>query len=382
MESSQGPPIPPPLPTRPETTLGVDSSTIATFCAGLPYAGQRPLDTQELALLKRRSRRATSMGCLFPVLPPALAIVACIVSAFLIRDHRGDALWAAIAFFLILGIIATAMSLLRSRDLLVQGNRLAKIGRAGYVRRFQGRLGWFDPTDASLHFLLSTGLIKGEPGSVNVIELLADRDEIYMVNGSAPQRQIRLIVTSASVRPTQPSQWNVPKAWLAEGMPENTERRRPSPDELEELAEYGRLSRDFWVKSALRVVLYTPLAAYGLSIFFLGIADKLAKSAHLTFSPIQAFLRILVSAILVAVVLVGIQVDRRVRMRRRIEQELELGWIIIEPTTVDPPSGSTQAISGPTIEYFPLTNLLWTIDGKPAAWRYNVKAQAGQSIRK
>ncbi|MBX7255151.1 MAG: hypothetical protein K1Y02_02225 [Candidatus Hydrogenedentes bacterium] len=266
--------------------------------------------------------------------------------------------------------------IVRAWQHLLQGLRLRQTCKKGFVRRFEGQLGWFDPTDESLLALDAVGLLNLEPGSVNSVELLANQDVAYCVNGEFQKYLLRLSVTSATRRPSKATLWNVSASWGEEGTPNQDKRRRPSPEELEELAEYGRLSRAFWLQSALRVVLFTPPVAYGITLVYIGLARKLAENVHLTYDPLQVSFRVLISAVLVALLIVGAQVSRRIRLRERIKQELELGWIIVNSTSISLHSDSLGVVSGPAVEYFPLTNLLWTIDGKPAGWRRHAKRTA------
>lgn len=375
MENSSHSPIPPPLPVESSSKSSCSQPSDVIACAGLPFVGKRNLHPQELASLKQRKRRLMATGCLVPLLTPLGAMAGGSIAAYAMAHFSNDAAWGAFTLFFVGGIVVTGFAIQWSWKRVREGARLRKTCVNGYVRRFEGQLLWDDPTDASLCILGSAGLLRLEPNTSDSVELLADRDEAYRVNEVVLNSPLQLSVTCATGQPRDAIRWRVPRTWSEQGIPDRAERRRPSADEMEELAEYGQLTLKFWLRSLLQILIIAPLVGYGLLILFLAAAQKVNETLHLTFDPLQAFVRILCCALLVALVIVGTQVMRRIRLRERIEQELELGWIIVAPTVRSSQPAPQREYPGPTIEYFPLTNLLWTIDGRPAGWRRYAKVK-------
>ncbi len=354
--------------------LAPNVPTHATLCAGLPYVGERPFSDDERSRLRREARLTTAAGCLLPVGATILLIgLAMLVVSFLPRTPETLVTLSLVVLFL-LTMVLIALAIVVGRDLERRGAKLRKTRKIGYVRRFEGPPGWFDPTDRSLHVLLKANLLQNPVNGLCVVELLPHLNLAYSVNGVRLKKDVPLGITSAAVRPADAPAYDVPKSWLSDNAPPGLERRRPSPEELDELKGYSRPSRRFWFMAATRFVLVAVCTCYLLSILSAPILLAWQRYTGLRIDPALLPPVAIVLGLAVAIWRIGLQVYRVVNMAQRVKKEIELGWIIAVPTFGPPLPGSTEPQRGPVIERLPVTNLLWTIGGKPAGWRRNVKA--------
>jgi hypothetical protein len=69
----------------------------------------------------------------------------------------------------------------------------------------------------------------------------------------------------------------------------------------------------------------------------------------------------------IAWLLTALRHVRRYLLARRLEDDLQVGWLISWETPEAPRTPSTPPFS--TAEVLPISQMDWMIDGKPAAWR-------------
>jgi hypothetical protein len=241
-----------------------------------------------------------------------------------------------------------------------RGLHLRRLRKAEYVRRFEGPLqGWVDPSDVSLRTLLEMGLLDPENEEPVVLELLSDRDELYSVDGVRVWKEVPIGVTRAARAPAEPIVLDVPADWAEDGEQPDLWRRRPSQEELDEIAGYARVD---W-RTLLRIL---P-AAVLLPWVMLG---PLLSAFNV---PWQTAVWVVVAAeaALMAVLAYLDSADRR-----RLRADAEFGWVLVVPTTVHA-SEEDEPGPGPVVEVLPVTERVWTIDGKPAAWRRETRGRRG-----
>jgi len=348
-------------------------SAHVTFCAGLPYVGKRPLTTQENAELRRKAFLATSIGYLLATLSPLLVLAGLILIVF---GHRGGDI--EMGLHVVIGIslmgVATLLFLIGG-DFRGRGARQRTTAKEGFVRRFEGPLGWQDPTDDALAMLIEKRLIQPAPGNMCAIELLPHLDSAFSVNGIRVTKDVPLEITTATARPVNTPVWGVPIDWIKEGDPNKLERRRLTPEEQDEIRRYGRFSSKDGLKLGAMVFMFMA----GITV----LINKAGRPVLTVWQRLTGF-RIDTELILPAAVFLAVCVTfwtvliplyRGLKTRRTLRQEADFGWIIVEATKANKvdATGTSVPVPGPVVEWLPVNKLMWTIDGKPAGWRRNAK---------
>ncbi len=369
------------------------------WCAGLPHAGERALSDPERAWLTRRLTRtrrrlllaATGLGLVTALLPLAFAW----------RVPLGEALGlAALAWLGAAGLVGAGFALTgrsRARRLLAAAGLLFMLGQVALESAAHHLLGRSlhpavtDLTAAVRAAILLLGLIELWARARDGRRLLAalgraradlarGRVEVFAAHTAqttattaAPPEPHRLEVLPQSglllrAGGSLVQSWNLaPVAALAPARLHalrvpipgarardpnlRIHRRSLSPDERVELrAQARRLRRH------VGPVVVTWLAAAGYVVARAALDGQGPTMAHLLRpgAMLWLLLAVLASAVYAT----------RLRAARRLRQDAGFQWLV-SVDEADPRSPDTV----PRMEVLPVSRLLWTEDGRPAAWR-------------
>ncbi|MDZ4858767.1 MAG: hypothetical protein SGI88_07265 [Candidatus Hydrogenedentes bacterium] len=348
-------------------------------CAGFPYVGERKLLDDEQRSLHRKIRLNLCAGCLVSCMVPIFAISIAVYLGELIQRERQDLIGLAIAVLIPVTLITCAIAILRGTELLSVFRKLWKTCRKGYVRQFEGPFQWYDPTDIAFDTLVKESLLDPIPSASVSIELFPHIDEIYAINGMAIKKAVRLTVTTAASRPLDAPTWDLPESCLLDCPTANLERRRPSEEESYELSTYTRQPMRYWAARFAIGVLFIPVTIYGLVIPLLAIFAiwKLISAPGIDLLKHEHV--IVVFAVIVTIGMTGLRIYRDHSFCRAIRHDIEFGWIFVFSPL--PTEKVYEEIEGAnvTIERLPVSEALWTIDGKPAGWRCLPKEKSKRS---
>src|SRR5262245_788141 len=152
-----------------------------TFCAGLPFIGNRVLTEADRAPLRIQLKRSALIGTFWLIsIPPALvAATWYLLSPF--ASLSGPIGVGGVLF--ILGFfIGVPVSLLKAKDAFSRARICGRTLKAASVRVFSGLLNHDDPSDIIRDSLTRAGLLDSETGKTNRIELHASADVIFSIN--------------------------------------------------------------------------------------------------------------------------------------------------------------------------------------------------------
>lgn len=341
---------------------GADAPNAVTLCAGFPYAGDRELTSQEAIALRREARIATSLGCLIPIAVPIIAIAIGVALEPLFTMMSKNVSDYFLVVVVVSSIVGCAIAMLWGMEFLERARKLRATRRHGFLRVFHGPYNWYDPTDPALLDLLKSRLLRDDAPAMANIELFPHLNELYAINGTPVKTIVKLTLTTGAARPTESMVLDIPKAWIENESDFQLERRRPSADELQELGQYAMLTRVYWLRtigSGFCVALFL--------VYLLGLIVKMAVRASFIepFEPGE-LLRVALLAPAAGAILTAYRVRRDLRFTRLIRQDMECNWIFM----ISPPkSEDIKEDIGNMVERLPVSNVLWTIGGKPAGWR-------------
>jgi hypothetical protein len=321
-----------------------------------------------LTNLRREARIATSLGCLIPIVTPILAIAAGVGLEPFISPLSEQVIGYLLVVTILAAIIACAVAMLRGAEMLTRAGKLRKTRKCGFLRAYHGPHDWYDPTDVALRNLGKARLLYSEVPGMATVELFPHVDEVFAVNGAVVKKILKVTLTTAAARPTDAVVLDIPKAWLTQETEWQLERRRPSDEERKELAQYAKLPLRYWVRTIAFGILMIPGFGYLLAYIAYFLSQNWYPGHAHAPDPLDAALRAALLAPVIAVVVTGNGIRRNVRVARLVRQDVEFGWIFM----ISPPAGdNAQDDRGPInmVERLPISNLIWTIGGKPAGWR-------------
>lgn len=256
---------------------------------------------------------------------------------------------AVIALLLLLGVVSGVGVVLRPIRRL-RRTRLARLDlEDGLVSRFEGTLGP-DFDDVTLERLLAQGYLDRAVRSDQRLELLPRSSLVVRANG-------RLVepLTEAHVARLAPPELHALRIDLPRNLIRiehdpglSIKRRSLSPAERDELEAHVEHLRGRYAPS-LAVTLITMVVAAAQAL------EPDLRDGSFAVASIGWY---------VLAFLTYVGYARRVLAARRLAWDRELHWVV---TVHD--RGSTGEEDTPKLEVLPISQLAWTEDTKPAAWR-------------
>ena len=341
---------------RPTYRHPLEKGEVVQLCAGMPQVATRDLESEEFELLHTLQRvfllKFSSRALLAVLLLGGTAVGAAFLLVWAPRGIWYDALAVGV---IVSGLLLFLLALIQPLDLLLRRYVLKQAIEAGYVRVFEGTLNPDDFTDKSRKWLEKTGLLNHEDGEPNVLELYADHNVVYQVNGAQPDAWISVMLTRAAAVPEDPLILDVPTDWFPEAAEGCMQRRRQTATEHEEILAYANVGR--------KRMSYIPLL-WGAPIF-LALVFLMHKLLQLD----AALVAWASGAIAGALTIYNV-----IHTRRKVNaltEDAEFGWIIIfTPDKLFEPGEDDHFQGIAPTEFLPASETLWSFGGKPAAWRY------------
>lgn len=330
-----------------------EAPELTSWCLGVPFEGTRRLAPEELAELHERTRalgRRTLWRCLWIPVLPAVAAAFCVV-VFRAVSYMPPLLLAVSMFVALLGVpasLAVPFLLVKDADDLRQIS--ARDERAGEVLRFAGSRPFFNLGDPAPRRLAECGAL--DPAAENVVvEVLPFTRTVWTVNGRRPSIIVPVVVHDApdavaEIVAASRSTRAIPVAGSPH--PLHTARRPFTEAERNELEALLRAMRS-----------PEPIVALAVTVVFGG-----AWLVTRPFEPVSWAIGI--SATGFAAVLVRNVVVTR-RLAKRVAQDLAGG---VAELSRFPVMAQDGPMLSPPVERLPLSRILWTLDGRPVAWRH------------
>lgn len=335
------------------------------WCAGLPLAAQRPLDSEERTAIQIPLRRARWQAGLCGLLTPVLFLAFLVAMAFLPDTTNGSKLSPFSTACLLAGIILVALC---ARG-WIEGRRIAR-GLRGDLKnnlmlRFEGVL-VFDPANETQQTLCRAQTAGGHPllscdlDTPQFLEILSFSGRVWNANGFMVFARF-LVADWTAVAETPPiahtaAQWLQPVPAAPPNWQLETGGRELSPSERQELR---RTARKQWFPSGVPALLLS-----------LWSGSLLALSLHEGRLPPEGgfFGFLLVMTILAdGLLLCNLATARQLRHDERI------GRVIIVRQRADnlplplPRTAADEEFV--VLEVLPVSGRIWTQDGKPIPWR-------------
>lgn len=390
-----------------------DGDTSDRWCAGLQKTGRRRLDAEEvewvrmrIAMLRRRTwwtasavllvLAATAAGVLLVAESATLADSVFIVggtwalelgllgvAACLLTGRR---LWRLVAVLGLLLLVAAAgleamlpaasvyvdeltssagvamlvlgnaytLALARDQARVLRGTRvLLEDAQAGWVDRFEGAVE-SDVDDPAVQRLVGRGyLMRGEL-NVQRLEILPGSSLIIRANGRPVEHWARAHVAEIAPPRLFAMRIELPRELMrVENDPSVTLKRRSlSPAERGELARHiDSLRRRYWPPIVVTVGI---AAVIGVRLWAEGPRTDLFGTGSLLWYGLA--------------LLTYLAYVRRIRAARRLHWDRELRWVVTVHDRATLASSEGAGVA-PKLEMLPISQLAWTENARPAAWR-------------
>jgi hypothetical protein len=317
------------------------------YCAGLPFAGERPLTEDEVAMLRREGRRLRRRGWVI-----AFLLVMGLLPAIGVFTELLDTPWHDVAAVIgwVLLLAGLPLMILRARDAfrLARAMRVgSRLGRALCFAAPERRGSQWPEAEAAR----PPTAMGGKDEALWSLEILSGSGLLWRMN-ERPSSHSTLVtpteVTNAPDFASTAAQWVRP--WTEPDGETTWWNRRALSD-----AEHGELRKH--VRRAIRPYFYLPLLTAYVSIgFFTG--DW--RESPWTSIPMWAVIAWADGC--------AIRVFPRVL---RIRRDARSAMVIIfrpEDAAAAAAAPGSPAL-GPATEVLPFSRLPWTHDGQPAAWR-------------
>lgn len=339
------------------------------WCAGLPLVQRRPLQADELRILRLQALRLFLQGIAIPA-GCAVLLAACFRA---VSAAMEDSAWpSAVVVPLIIGTVFLVLagppiSLILAYDRIRRAVHVRRDLRAGFVKHFVGTVDLDAYEEETLLALWKAGLISPQAPQC-WIEVLPGSRRVWKVQGEivkgwilAPSREVADTPEYAAIA----AQWVEPFSPSRDGrVPVG--HREMSAQEIDELRRYARR---LWPRLVPAAAFFTLLVLGRLALHaFTPEASRAAPSSWSALSVIAALwfdYRLVMGVINARRLLRAAQIGRVLIFRlERGPQNDEDG----APTA--PGEVSAEVTTDPfTVELLPVSRWVWTEDGRAAGWR-------------
>ena len=312
------------------------------WCAGLPFARQRPMEEAERQGLRREARKQIGL-CLGSV--TIFVITLAMLASLAFADPPGrfqQAYIMALAVMIALGFPCVA---LLARDCARRASETFRDLRDGSIKRFEGTLNAGAEEDATLGSLLAAKLLPQTQNAPLQLEILPASRRVWRVNEAV----VRGWIIAQTVRVARtPEQSRIAAQRLASSAPRPTDaapqvtQRDLSPAEQDELRRYARR---LWLRPLPFAALMTLMSVWAVA------SVLLRHDPNFFFHSGRTFTLLSIAAGLDSHWL------RNFLVARRLGQDMAQGQVSIanDPSNV--------------METLPVSQKTWTENGQPASWR-------------
>ncbi len=333
-----------------DETLALENQ-MTVWCAGLMRTGNRSLTKEETATLDREAQqlrvRGIAMSCAVPI---SLILVIALLREAQARNQAllvGVTLLSVSLFLIIAGL---PLEILLAARWMGRSQSLWADIRDGQVWHFKGHLNESFPLDAAQKALLAADLLHLDANELQWIELLPISRRVWRVNGVTPLTWLR--AGASEVAPTPEfaalaAQWLEPLGRNEDGVVYGGQRELSQSERI----ELNRHIRREWMRPLTSSLPIFILLSYEIFRYFQNQilqSDQISRLALLGagvlfFATISLF---------------------RIRQAQRYRADRENGYVAIRRVV----EGEKET-GEPEIEFLPISGMLWTRAGEPAAWR-------------
>lgn len=327
------------------------SDEMSVWCAALPCVEEpamAPREQERVVHLKRRAlllalaRLAASV-----VMLGAFAALSLHVAA---SGAKPDALLSLFGLACLFAAPTFVFAAVRS---FVLSRKLARDLARGKVLRFAGPLSNFESLalDPDLALLFRRGLLTADADMHEELVVLPVSGQLLHAGGRWATGSITLSIKRVADPPREPVKLSLPAEFAAERHDATAQlaRRRLTAQELSELAAQARQLR-------------RPSAGFWWVFGFVALALGAWHREGFQVPPTSVAVPL---ALLASCGAVWSSL-RRFRLASRVDDDIELGWVL----TVDPaPSAPSAELPAMGVETLLNAQLDWTVNKRPAAWR-------------
>jgi hypothetical protein len=325
------------------------------WCAGLPCVAEERLTELQRSATERVYERARNAMLAYAGVTLASAIGLYLWAAGKLIERGWLGLAIAFTVFAMLLPVCIVKALDHGRTALPLRRDLED----GFLWVFEGRLAQarYEEEDPEVAQLLAAGLFQR--GDVEQrISILPRSGRLINVNGQNVPPHRRLHVATTAAWPTHLYRYSLPpevKEVFGPSARELKRRRIAEPERAELKRHVARLTSIPWLLIGLTAVMSTLV-----SIWI--VRDQT--------TPRDAFAAIAFAGW----GYVALRHLRGYMLARRLEADLDVGWLLSWQTSESPvsPAEGHAAASLPPFQHaevLPVSQRDWMIDGKPAAWR-------------
>jgi hypothetical protein len=327
-----------------------DQSEPERWCAGLPFAGTRPMRPIEREAATAVARKQlTAMGVTLAILLAVASLPLAIPNGYRVPDIGP---WAAV----ILSVVAVfgyfgsiAVLILRARDLWRTRARFLADIAAGTVMEFAGPVPAAAPADEDQRALIKLGmLVPGGSASQRIAVLAVTHSIMYRDSrGGWQARKARVRAVAPTLLPAVRGPVARDSAFALEPSKELV-RRSLEPAEREEIRHY---IRQVWRPQIVVIIGLFMIHAVWLLNSLRANQTMLGRVTPLLLLAFAArFVPRLVTDL---------------RRATLLARDIKTGWVFIAPREVDGVGRRRAAVE----EFLPVSGAIWTEGGRPASWR-------------
>ncbi len=320
------------------------------WCAGLPGAGESRVTDAQHALALRVYHKARDAAFLYALLGATL-LPASIGLGYLLGRVFGGESFVPLAAAMVLFFFGIPLAVAKSIDQAKTALPLRRDLTRGVLWIFEGSIAAasYEEEDPDVVALVEEGtLVRGQ--AAQRIGVLPSSSRLLQINGKdvEPKRKVHVATTAAS--PERSLRYSLPPdVKQAFGTTVGLKRRRFGEAERKELTSHiARLT-------AVPFPLFVLTAFMAVTVSLWAVKGMETGRELLGLGWVIAWL------------LTALRHVRRYLLARRLEDDLQVGWLISWETPEAPRTPSTPPFS--TAEVLPISQMDWMIDGKPAAWR-------------
>lgn len=329
----------------------LEGAEVTLWCCGLPMIGRRALEASERNTLRKEATRKR-LYCLLWIATPILFIAMLMGLMSLDKGNGSDANPLFMPIFLVSLIVLAVVSLTTVQE-GKRGLALFRDLKQDVVLRFSGVLPSADKQDLVQSSLLSERggktLLRIDPMAPQTIEVLPLARRILLVNGEVPPVWTQAVIgetasvpqTTASIDATGGTTSSVPDGFFKKG---------ERPLSKGENREIEKTVRRLWLRP-LPLTLLLTVWFWPLLIYFI---------ATRTMPNTRAFFGLGAFAITMAWIYV-----LSVRHALKLAADRRNAYVIL----ISLPQVEIDALGSLDQEMLPISGLLWSEHGRPAAWR-------------
>lgn len=328
----------------------ITENATSCWCAALPCIEEPTMDPKERARVGSLRGRALRTGALYLLSSIGAVVVFSLLSVRMAGEPSPAPGWSLLGLACLFAAPMLLFLALRSAGF---ARALSKDLEGGKVLRFGGTLSNFESLalDPDLALLFRRGLLTADSAMHEELVVLPTSGQLLYAGKQWAPSGLVLSVKRVADPPREPVKLSLPAEFAAERYDGSVQlaRRRLTDQECEELRNHARQLRrpgpGFWW-------------VFGFVALALGAWH--GEGFHVPPTSLAVPVALVASCFAVWSIL------RRFRLAARVEDDVDLGWVL----TVDPLSDRMHAeLPALGVETLLNAQLDWSVNKRPAAWR-------------